>query len=161
MVRSPRRKSDALCLERHAERERQWNLDRRVFREDVAVRIVLDAELGVDAPRLPDECADAHEILEGEDFARLASVDDGPSDVRRSRKRVVEVEIRFVSAVDEEPEERIEGRGPEHFGIAVALPVGCAAAEIERKHFRRMEDIALIIQAEAVSRVAVAAPPQN
>src|SRR3989442_13479583 len=34
--------------ERHTERECQGNLDRRVPREDITVRVVLDADLGIE-----------------------------------------------------------------------------------------------------------------
>src|SRR5205814_1377014 len=53
-------------LEGHAERERERDFDAGVRRGEVAVREVLDSDLDVQAPRLADEGADGHLVLEGE-----------------------------------------------------------------------------------------------
>src|SRR5690349_8156596 len=59
--------ASGMALECHAEHHRQRDFDRGVPGKDVAIGVVLDADFRVDAARLADERADAHEILERED----------------------------------------------------------------------------------------------
>src|SRR5437868_4295085 len=100
-------------LERVPDRQRQWDGYRGISRDDVSIRVVLDADFGVDAPIPAPERSDPHEVLKRKAGAGIPPVNDGSRNVARSRQRIVDVPIGRPGSEQEEPQKRINREGAE------------------------------------------------